>query len=359
MAEAGLPDGKSILIVDDTPDNLDILKGVLGAHFGVKVAINGRVALKIAASSPKPDLILLDVMMPEMDGYEVCRRLKADGATRDIPIIFVTAKSEVEDEAHGFSLGAADYIAKPISPPIVLARVRTHLVLNDQRKLLEDQVQLRTAQLMIRNIELDETRIEVVCQLGRAAEYRDDSTGMHIQRMSRISRLLGLSVGFTEQEADMLMYAAMMHDIGKIGIPDEILRKPGPLTAEEFEKIKAHPEIGAAIIGEQRSELLRQAREICLTHHEKWNGSGYPKGLRGEEIPLIGRIVAISDVFDALTAVRPYKSAWPIDKALDLIEREAGRHFDPALPPLFLSLKPELLAIMGQFSNDATMTDKA
>ncbi|MBF0094169.1 MAG: two-component system response regulator [Alphaproteobacteria bacterium] len=342
--------GKSILIVDDTPDNLDILKGVLGPHFGVKIAINGRVALKIASSSHPPDLILLDVMMPDMDGYEVCRLLKANEATRDIPVVFVTAKSEVDDETYGFSLGAEDYIAKPISPPIVLARVRTHLALNDQRKLLEDQVQFRTAQLMVRNLELEETRIEVICQLGRAAEYRDDCTGAHIQRMSRSSKLLGLRAGLTEREADMLMYAAMMHDIGKIGIPDRILLKPGALTAEEFETIKMHPEIGAFIIGEQASDILRMARDICLSHHEKWDGSGYPRGLRGEDIPLSGRIVAIADVFDALISKRPYKDPWQVDTALDMIARQAGAHFDPDLVPLFVAMKPELTALMDQVS---------
>ncbi|MBF0560914.1 MAG: two-component system response regulator [Alphaproteobacteria bacterium] len=352
MTDKRIGSAKSILIVDDIPDNLDLLKGVLGPHYGVKVAISGRVALKIAASSHPPDLILLDIMMPDMDGYEVCRLLKASEATRNIPIIFVTAKAEVDDETLGFALGAEDYITKPISPSVVLARVKTHLALYDQKKLLEDQVQVRTAELMVKNIELDETRIEVISQLGRAAEYRDDNTGMHIQRMSRFSRLLGLSAGLSEEKADMLMYASMMHDIGKIGIPDGVLLKPGKLTDMEFETIKKHPEIGAIIIGEQRCELLQQAREICLCHHEKWNGQGYPKGTCGEAIPLSSRIAAIADVFDALTSRRPYKDAWPVDKALALIAQQAGEHFDPGLTPLFVALKEDLLAIMGQYPDE-------
>ncbi|MFN3077525.1 MAG: HD domain-containing phosphohydrolase [Alphaproteobacteria bacterium] len=346
-------ESETILIVDDTPGNLDILKGILSPYYGIKIAINGRVALKVATSEQPPDLILLDVMMPDMDGYEVCRQLKATESTRNIPVIFVTAKSEVDDETLGFSLGAADYLVKPVSPPIVLARVNTHLTLSRQRKMLEDQLQFRTVQLLVRNIELDETRIEVIWQLARAAEYRDDHTGMHIQRMSHYAKLLGLQVGFGEEQAETLKHASMMHDIGKIGIADGVLLKAGALNEAEFETIKNHPEIGAAIIGEQGSELLCQARIICLTHHERWNGSGYPRRLYGEDIPLIGRISALADVFDALTSRRPYKDPWPIDTALEWIRQQAGEHFDPELVPLFLSQKPVLQEIMEKFADPA------
>ncbi|MBF0152136.1 MAG: two-component system response regulator [Magnetococcales bacterium] len=339
---------KTVLIVDDTPENLDVLKSILSPGYRLQIATNGRLALKIAFSPSPPDLILLDVMMPDMDGHEVCRLLKRDERTSDIPVLFVTAKSDVEDEAFGFSLGAADYLTKPVSLPIVLARVKTHLAFSDKRKLLADQVDLRTAQLKLRTMELEETQIEVIRQLGRAAEFRDNETGMHVIRMSRFAKILAIKAGLSEPEAEQIMYAAMMHDIGKIGIPDQILLKPGKLTAEEFDVIKNHPTIGYRIIGDQPSRLLNMARTIAYTHHEKWNGGGYPQGLRGKKIPLEGRITALADVFDALTCIRPYKKAWSVDDALALISKESGQHFDPELATLFISLKPELLKIMDE-----------
>ncbi|MBF0630860.1 MAG: two-component system response regulator [Magnetococcales bacterium] len=339
----------TVLIVDDIPENLYVLQRILSPFYRVQVATNGRTAIKIALSANQPDLILLDVMMPELDGYETCRLLKQQERTRDIPILFVTAKAEVEDETKGFELGAADYLVKPISPPVVLARVRTHLSIHDQRKLLADQVALRTAQLQIRNMELEETRQEVIRQLGRASEYRDNETGLHVVRMSHYVYILALKSGLSEPEANQLMQAAPMHDLGKIGIPDHILLKQGKLTPEEFDVIKTHTGIGYEIIGPQKSELLNLGRQIALTHHEKWNATGYPGKLRGEEIPLVGRLVAVGDVFDALTSIRPYKKAWTLDDALALIEKEAGEHFDPRLAKIFIGLKPELVKIMERF----------
>ncbi|MBF0582877.1 MAG: response regulator, partial [Magnetococcales bacterium] len=324
-------------------------KEILTPHYRVQIAINGRLAIKVALSPNPPDLILLDVMMPEMDGYEACRLLKEMDRTRDIPILFVTAKSEMEDEIKGFELGAADYLIKPISPPIVLTRVKTHLALHDQKKHLADQVAVRTAQLQIRNIELEEIRQEVINQLGRAAEYRDNETGLHVMRMSRYVRLLALRCGLSEPEADRLMSASPMHDLGKIGIPDHILLKPGKLTAEEFASMQTHCDIGYKIIGKQSSEILTLGGVIALTHHEKWNGCGYPRKLAGEAIPLAGRLAAIGDVFDALTSVRPYKRAWSVEDALDLIRKEAGSHFDPRLAELFVGLRSEVVAIMEQY----------
>jgi len=344
---------KTILVVDDTTENIDILRVALGPHYRVKVATHGRLALKIATTSPAPDLILLDVMMPGLDGYAVCRLLKANASTQAIPVIFVTTRSEVADEAMGFALGAADYIVKPLSPPIVLARVKTHLALADQRRHLEDLVQERTRALERRSQELEETHIEMIQQLGRAAEFRDNETGMHVQRMSHYCRLLGLATGMTPQEADQLRYAAMMHDIGKIGIPDHILLKPGKLTADEFAVIKRHPTIGAGIIGPQKVELLRLAQSIALSHHEKWDGGGYPQGLMGEAIPLEGRITALADVFDALVSKRPYKEPWPLDKALGLLEEGAGAHFDPRLSALFLALRPQVVEIMHTYEDES------
>ena len=342
----------TLLVVDDTPENIDVLRGILGADYTVKIANNGQLALKIAAVQP-PDLILLDVMMPGMDGYEVCRQLKQDEATRHIPIIFVTARGEVADETLGFKLGAADYITKPVSPPIVHARVRAHLALSNQRRDLEQLVAKRTGELERSNHQLERTHLVMLQQLGRAADYRDNETGMHIVRVGNFSKLLGLASGFMESQAELLMYASMMHDIGKIGIPDHVLLKPGKLTEEEFGIIKRHPEIGAQIIGDHDAEVLKMAKQIALTHHEKWNGQGYPRSLSGEDIPIAGRIVAIADVFDALTCIRPYKRAWPIESALELIAKEAGKHFDPGLVKLFLSLETEVRRIAIVYSDAA------
>ncbi|MBF0455348.1 MAG: response regulator [Magnetococcales bacterium] len=342
---------KTILIVDDTPENLDVMKGVLSPYYRIQIATNGRLAIKVALSSSPPDLILLDVMMPVMDGYEACRYLKEDERTRHIPILFVTAKAEVEDETKGFELGAADYLIKPISPPVVLARVKTHLAMNDRIRLLADEVASRTAQIQQRNTQLEETRIEVIHQLGRAAEFRDNETGLHVMRMSRFAYLLALKSGLSEPEAVALMHAAPLHDVGKIGIPDHILLKPGKLTAEEFELIKGHAKMGYDIIGKQSADILNMGALIAYTHHEKWNGSGYPRGLKGEEIPLAGRLCAVSDVFDALTSVRPYKKGWSVEDALALISREAGAHFDPRLAKLFIGLRPEIVEIMEQYQD--------
>ncbi len=292
---------QTILVVDDIPENIDVLSGILSDSFKVKAATNGENALKIAAHMP-PDLILLDVMMPKMDGYEVCRRLKQDPGTQAIPVIFVTAKGEMENEMQAFELGAVDYITKPVSPPIVMARVRAQLALYEKNRKLEATVEQR-------NIELHAARLEIIRHLARAAEYRDNETGMHVLRMSHYAFVLAKAVGMNDVQAELLLNAAPMHDIGKIGIPDKVLLKPGKLDVDEWELMKKHAEIGAVIIGEDNSELLQMAHTVALTHHEKWNGQGYPAGLAGEAIPLVGRITAVVDVFDALTTDRPYKQA--------------------------------------------------
>ena len=333
----------TVLVVDDVPENIDVLAGILRPEYKVKVSLNGEKALEIAKAGPAPDLILLDIMMPGIDGYEVCRRLKADLTTRRIPVIFVTAKGEVRDEALGFEVGGVDYITKPVSPPIVQARVRTHLALYDQARALSGLVRQRTQAL-------NDTRLQVIRRLGRAAEFKDNETGLHVIRMSHYSRLLGLVAGLGEDEVDVLFNAAPMHDIGKIGIPDRILQKPGKLDTGEWEVMKQHAEIGARIIGNHDSILLETARVIALTHHEKWNGRGYPEGLEGDEIPLVGRIVAIADVFDALTSVRPYKRAWPVDEAVGLLQKEAGQHFDPDLISKFLEVLPQVLEIKERYA---------
>jgi len=289
-------------------------------------------------------------MMPGMDGYEVCRRLKLDVNLAGIPVIFLTSKSQVDDETRGFALGAVDFIRKPISPPVLKARVATHIALRDQAVHLESLVGERTH-------ELHDTRLQIVERLGVAAEFKDNETGMHVVRMSLISGLVGRGAGMSDAEADTLLHAAPMHDIGKIGIPDRILLKPGKLTEDEWAVMKTHTTIGAQIIGDDEREPLRLARVVALTHHEKWNGTGYPAGLAGEDIPLAGRIVAIADVFDALTSKRPYKEPWPVDRAAETIERDAGEHFDPALVPLFLKALPDAMEIRDHYADRKAMRD--
>ena len=333
---------QTILVVDDTPGNIDVLSGILRPAYKVKAALNGERALKIAAADPRPDLILLDIMMPDMDGYEVCQRLKADPVTAKIPVIFVTAKTEVADEQRGFELGAVDYIAKPVSPPLVQARVRTHLALYDQNRELERKVRARTEELLA-------TRLEIIRRLGRAAEYKDNETGLHVIRMSHYARLIAEALSDDDAWIELIFNAAPMHDIGKIGIPDSILLKKGRLNEDEWHIMRKHPVYGAEIIGAHDSALMNMAQEIALSHHEKWDGSGYPNGLEGEAIPLSGRIIAIADVFDALTTERPYKQAWSVEDAVQLIDEGAGTHFDPQLIPILHSALPEFLDIRERY----------
>ncbi|MBF0152683.1 MAG: two-component system response regulator [Magnetococcales bacterium] len=352
-----------IFVVDDTETNIDLLVETLGEDYDVGVALDGITALDDIATS-HPDLILLDVMMPVMDGYEVCRRLKGNDSTQEIPIIFITARNEVEDQTRGFELGAVDFISKPFSPPVVQARVRTHVQLKrarealaDQNRLLETRVQERTAALQRLTEDLSSTRLEIIRRLGRAAEFKDNETGLHVIRMSHYCRILAPHAGLSSVEADLLFQSAPMHDIGKIGIPDGILLKPATLDREELQIMRRHPIIGAGIIGEHDSVLLETARQVALTHHEKWDGSGYPYGLAGREIPIVGRITAVADVFDALTSTRPYKTPWSLERTLTWMQGEKGRHFDPELIDLFMQLLPEILKIHEQWKEEQNDTD--
>ncbi|MDD3609628.1 MAG: response regulator [Halothiobacillaceae bacterium] len=330
----------TILVVDDTPENVDVLRGILQPDYRVKVAMNGQRALSIMRNGELPDLILLDVMMPGLSGYDVCRQLKEDVTTAAIPVIFVTALTDVEDEEYGFRAGAVDYITKPVSAPIVRARVRTHLALFNQKRHLEQLVRSRTAELL-------QTRLQIIRALGRAAEYRDENTGMHVVRMSHYSRLIAVEAGFSDDEADMLLNAAPMHDLGKIAVPDSVLQKAGPLDETEWAQMRQHPQVGADILGsiQPSSPLIEMARQIALTHHERWDGRGYPAGLAGESIPRVGRVVALADVFDALTSERPYKQAWSWEEALAHIQAESGSHFDPALVPALARALPAMMEI--------------
>ena len=327
MKQATLP---LILAVDDEASNLHLLRQILQDHYRLLFAKDGARALELARQE-QPDLILLDVMMPGMTGYEACRALKADTATAAIPVIFVTALSDTDDELVGFEAGAVDYITKPLSAPIVRARVRTHLSL-------------------VHVDELKETRLQIVQRLGLAAEYKDNETGLHVIRMSHYSRLLALAAGMREADADDLLHAAPMHDVGKIGIPDNILRKPGPLDADEWKVMQSHATIGGDIIGRHEQGMLAMAHDVAMTHHEKWNGGGYPNGLAGEDIPLVGRIVAIADVFDALTSERPYKKAWTVERAVEYLQQQRGEHFDAALVDLFLQQLPAICDIKERWA---------
>ena len=314
-----------LLLVDDEPTNLRVLRTVLQDQYRLLFAKSGEEALQLI-SQQQPDLILLDVMMPGLTGFDVCERLKADATTKAIPVIFVTALKDEIDETRGFRVGAVDYITKPISPAVVKARVKTHLSL-------------------VQAAELKQTRLQVIQRLGRAAEYKDNETGLHILRMSHYAQVIALAAGFTTQHAEDLLHAAPMHDIGKIGIADHILLKPGKLTAEEYQEMQKHPLIGAEIIGDCESALLKMAKTVALYHHEKWDGSGYPHGLAGEAIPVEARIVALCDVFDALTSTRPYKKAWTVPDTLDYIRQQKGLHFEPRLVDLLEQQLPQILEI--------------
>lgn len=323
-------DSPRILIVDDEPANLKVLQTVLAGQYQLAFAKSGPAALA-RVQQELPNLILLDVMMPEMSGIEVCKALKTDPQTRHIPVIFVTAMSDQNDEYNGFEVGGVDYITKPITPSLVRARVKNQLSL-------------------VQAEQLQQAHIDLVQRLGSAAEYKDEDTGEHILRMSHYSKLLALAAGLSESHAELIRQAAPMHDVGKIGIPDAILLKPGRLTDEEFKQMKEHAQIGANILRDSPSPLIQLAHTLALEHHEKWDGSGYPQGLKAEAITLEARIAAIADVFDALTSKRPYKDAWPTDKAFALLQEQAGKHFDPHLVELFLNLKDKILAIKQTYS---------
>ncbi|TLX50465.1 two-component system response regulator [Pseudoalteromonas ruthenica] len=319
----------TLLAVDDEPTNLKVLNQVLGNDYRLIFAKSGPQALELAHRK-QPALILLDVMMPDMSGFEVCEQLKQRPSTQAIPVIFVTAMQDEVDETQGFAKGAVDYITKPISPAIVKARVKNHL------SLVQADL-LKAAQL------------ELIQRLSHAAEYKDNETGQHIIRMSRYCHIIARAYGFNEAHAESLLLAAPMHDIGKIGIPDNILLKPGRLDQDEYRQMQTHASIGADILAGSSSALIQLAHRLALEHHERFDGNGYPNGLQGEEISIESRICAIADVFDALTSKRPYKEPWPIDKAVQLLQEEKGKHFDPELVDIFMACLDDILAVKAQY----------
>ncbi|UIP29728.1 HD-GYP domain-containing protein [Photobacterium sp. TLY01] len=320
---------KTLLVVDDEPANLQVLKNILASDYRLLFARDGSRALALA-STEKPDLILLDIMMPGLSGYEVIEQLSAAADTKHIPVIFVTALSDTKDEAQGFELGAVDFITKPVSPSVVRARVKNHLSL-------------------VKIDELKSTRLSVVQKLSRATEYKDNETGHHVIRMSHYAHAIALAAGFSPAWSETLLHAAPMHDIGKIGIPDQILQKKGALSSEEWQVMQRHTLIGAEILGNDSSELMQMAKNIAVYHHEKWDGTGYPYGLQAEEIPIEARITAIADVFDALTSQRPYKPAWSVEDAADYIREQSGTHFDPALVDAFHRCQSALIDLKNKW----------
>lgn len=355
----------TVLVVDDTPEQLTLVSGLLRDTYRVKVANNGARALEIALSQTPPDLILLDIVMPDMDGHEVCRRLQSHAQTRYIPVIFLTVRSDIEDEQLGFSLGAVDYITKPISPPLMLARVATHLALKatadflrDKNAYLEQEVQRRTEEMVV-------VQDVTILAMTSLAETRDSETGNHIRRTRHYVKLLAETLcehprfaSALSAHAISLMYkSAPLHDIGKVGIPDRILLKPGRLTPEEFEIMKTHTTLGHAAIEHAEEEhgrpveFLRVAKEIALYHQEKWDGSGYPYGLSGEAIPLSARLMAIADVYDALISERVYKAAMSHESALEIIAEGRGRHFDPDITDAFLAVHTQIREIALRFAD--------
>ena len=368
-------DKPTILVVDDTPDNLTLMSAVLRDAYKVKVANHGEKGLKIAASGNPPDLILLDIMMPDLDGYEVCRRLKANPVTSGIPVIFLTARTGVEDEQKGLALGAADYISKPVCPPIVLARVAAQLALKanadflkERNAFLRDKNDYLEAEVARRTNEIVAVQDVTIMAMTSLAETRDSDTGNHIRRTQAYVKALAQRLVSHPRFApylspaviDVLFKSAPLHDIGKVGIPDRILLKPAKLTSEEFEIMKTHTTLGFDAIAQAEEgmgvelDFLRTAKEIALSHQEKWDGSGYPQGLAGDAIPLAARLMAIADVYDALISERVYKSALPHDRAVQVVFQGRGSHFDPDMTDAFIEIQDEFQAIAERFKDDGS-----
>ena len=375
--QAGAAGKQTILIVDDTSQNLTILGELLQPLYRVRAANSGERALRAASLQPRPDLILLDVMMPEMDGYAVMERLRADPSTHNIPVIFVTAMHGTESEEHGLEVGAVDYITKPINPAIVLARVRTHLELSHARERLavENQwLESEVARRMRENLLIQDLSVRALACLSEA---RDNETGLHIVRTQTYVEMLARHLESNERFRDglagerlgMIVKAAPLHDVGKVGVPDSILLKPGRLTAEEFEIMKGHATIGADAIDKAMVQaaasagadvadqvegaftFLRVAREIAIGHHEKWDGSGYPAGLAGDAIPVSARLMALADVFDALTTRRVYKPPFELEETTRIILEGRGSHFDPDVVDAFLACRDRFAEISKRLAD--------
>lgn len=355
----------TVLVVDDTPDNLALMSSLLKDLYKVKVANNGEKALRIAQAENPPDLILLDIMMPGMDGYEVLDLLKHDPQTCDIPVIFLTAKSEIEDERKGLELGAVDYITKPISPPIVLARVKTQLSLKAAADFLRDKAKFLEEEVAKRTREVRAIQDVTILAMASLAETRDSDTGSHIRRTQHYVKALAeqlktnprFSWFLTKANIELLFKSAPLHDIGKVGIPDRILLKPGHFDPQELQIMKTHAMLGRDAISHAEKalgtdvEFLHMAKEIALSHQEKWDGSGYPEGLSGDNIPISARLMAVADVYDALISRRVYKEGMSHEKAVEIIAEGKGTHFDPDMVDAFLLIHEEFREIAKRFAD--------
>jgi putative two-component system response regulator len=360
------PDLKyTVLVVDDTADNLVLMSNLLKEVYRVKLASNGEKALQIARAENPPDLILLDIMMPGMDGYQVCAQLKAQDATCDIPVIFLTASNAQEDEQRGFELGAVDYITKPINPSIFMARVATQLRLKASADFLRDNAAYLESVVERRTRTIQAVQDVTIRMMASLAETRDNETGNHIFRTQRYIRVIARCLQnhprfqryLNDTTINTLYKSAPLHDIGKIGIPDRILLKPGKLTPEEFEIMKTHTNLGRDVIAGAEAQVggvasfLACAREIAYSHHEKWDGSGYPQGLSGEDIPISARLMALADVYDALISRRVYKPPMPHADARSIILQGRGQHFDSDIVDAFLQCEDEFVAIAARFED--------
>ena len=363
--EAVSAGAQTVLVVDDVPHNVALLGTMLKERYRVKVAVNGEQALRVARMTPQPDLMLLDIMMPGMDGYEVCRQLKAETVTRDIPVIFLTARNDAEDEQQGLELGAADYIVKPFSPAIVMARVANQLAMKGVADFLRDQNQYLEQEVFRRTEEVRTIQEVTILALASLAETRDSATGNHLRRTQQYVRLLARQLKghprfagqLTDQTSAILYRSAPLHDIGKVGVPDRILLKPGALTPEEFEIMKSHTVIGVEAIEHAEHSLgtsvecLRIAKDIIRHHQEKWDGSGYPDGLAGEAISVYARLMAVADVYDALISRRVYRQGMDHDRVVQIIRDGSNSHFDPDVVTAFLELQDEFRAVARQFAD--------
>jgi putative two-component system response regulator len=359
-----MTDKPTILIVDDTPDMVAIVERMLKAHYRTRTASSGSEALEVAFAE-RPDLVLLDVMMPGMSGIDVCRQLKAHADTKEVPVIFLTALDDVRNEQAGFDAGAVDYITKPISQSILLARVRTHTTLKAAAEFLRDKNQYLLTEVARRTHQLQIIQDVTIMAMASLAETRDNATGNHIRRTQHYVRALATKLNslprykseLDEETIVSLFKSAPLHDIGKVGIPDSILLKPGKLTPEEFEIMKTHTVLGcntilaAEKLIEAPSTFLRHAREIALSHQEKWDGSGYPEGLAGDAIPISARLMAVADVYDALISRRVYKPPFHHEIAVKMIREGSGSQFDPDIVDAFLVIQDEFRAIARRYAD--------
>lgn len=341
-----------ILVVDDEERNRRLLEAMISPlGHEVILANDGEEALEKAVSG-SPDIILMDVMMPKMNGFEATLRLKEDWQTKSIPIVIVTALREVEDRVRALEAGADDFLSKPVDRIELHARITSlikvkayHEYMRNYQKMLEEEVEHKTRELKDAFNKVKAASLETILRLCRAAEYKDEETGNHIRRISRYVAVIARDLGLGTDQTEQLIYAAPMHDIGKIGIPEKILLKKGKLDAGEWEVMKQHTTIGAQILSGSKEEFIKLGEVIALTHHERWNGSGYPRGLRGDEIPVCGQITAIADSFDAMTSERCYSHSMPIEKAMEIFERESGVLFNPRITAAFLAAKEEIFTI--------------